>query len=157
VIGSVFGLTTVTTYVESGAGVESGARTGLASVITCLAFVLALFFSPVFLMFPAYATGAGLFGVGISMMKVFPALFKTDELSGRKLDELDLIIVYFMIGIFYVTRDFASALCAALIFSTLLKLVRYSYGEKKLVSWVKLIPEAALLAMAILKFAVMMW
>jgi AGZA family xanthine/uracil permease-like MFS transporter len=154
VIGAYFGLTTVTTYVESGAGVESGARTGLAAIVTGIAFLLSLLLSPIFLMFPGYATGAGLVGVGISMMKVFPALFQVDELSGEKLDALDLIIVYLMIGIFYATRDFASALCAALIFSTLLKVIRYSYHERPALVWTKVISSGALLVMAVLKFAV---
>jgi AGZA family xanthine/uracil permease-like MFS transporter len=46
-IGGAMGVSSVTTYVESGAGVSEGARTGLASVVTSAYFVLALFFVPV--------------------------------------------------------------------------------------------------------------
>lgn len=44
--GSMFGNSTVTAYLESGAGIESGGRTGLTAVVTGLCFLLALFFSP---------------------------------------------------------------------------------------------------------------
>src|SRR3954452_23353316 len=45
--GGVMGVSSVTTYVESGAGVGDGARTGLASVVTALLFALAIFFTPI--------------------------------------------------------------------------------------------------------------
>jgi AGZA family xanthine/uracil permease-like MFS transporter len=46
-LGGAAGVSSVTTYVESGAGVEEGARTGLASVVTAICFALAIFFVPV--------------------------------------------------------------------------------------------------------------
>jgi adenine/guanine/hypoxanthine permease len=46
-VGGVMGVSSVTTYVESGAGVAEGARTGLASVVTAGLFVLAIFFVPI--------------------------------------------------------------------------------------------------------------
>ena len=46
-LGGAMGVSSVTTYVESGAGVEEGARTGLASVVTAILFALAIFFVPV--------------------------------------------------------------------------------------------------------------
>jgi AGZA family xanthine/uracil permease-like MFS transporter len=46
VAGAVLGTSTVTAYIESGAGVAAGGRTGLASIITAVLFVLAVFFSP---------------------------------------------------------------------------------------------------------------
>ena len=46
VSGTLLGSTTITSYIESSSGVSSGARTGFASVITGLLFLLALFFSP---------------------------------------------------------------------------------------------------------------
>ena len=46
VIGSLLGTSTVTAYVESATGVEAGARTGLANVVTGMLFFLALFFAP---------------------------------------------------------------------------------------------------------------
>lgn len=46
VVGSLFGTSTVTAFIESATGVEAGARTGLANVITGMLFLLVLFFSP---------------------------------------------------------------------------------------------------------------
>src|SRR3954462_1689990 len=46
-VGGTMGVSSVTTYVESGAGVSEGARTGLASVVTAIFFVLAIFFVPI--------------------------------------------------------------------------------------------------------------
>lgn len=46
VVGSLLGTSTVTAYIESATGVEAGARTGLANMVTGSLFFLALFFSP---------------------------------------------------------------------------------------------------------------
>jgi adenine/guanine/hypoxanthine permease len=46
-VGGAAGVSSVTTYIESGAGVEEGARTGFASVVTALLFALAIFFVPI--------------------------------------------------------------------------------------------------------------
>jgi len=67
--GSMLGTSTVTSYIESAAGVEVGGRTGLTSVATAGMFLLALFFSPVFLAVPAFATAPALIIVGLMMMR----------------------------------------------------------------------------------------
>lgn len=67
--GACLGVSTVTSYIESAAGVGVGGRTGLTSVVTGLLFVLALFFSPIFLSIPAFATAVALIVVGVMMMK----------------------------------------------------------------------------------------
>ncbi|MBS9775592.1 MAG: NCS2 family permease [Fusobacterium sp.] len=69
IIGALLGTTTVTSYVESAAGISVGAKTGLASVITGLGFLLALFFSPLVAIVPAYATAPALVVVGVYMFK----------------------------------------------------------------------------------------
>jgi AGZA family xanthine/uracil permease-like MFS transporter len=66
--GAIFGTSTVTTYVESAAGVAEGGRTGLTAMSTAFFFGVALFFSPVFLMVPAAATAPALIIVGMFMM-----------------------------------------------------------------------------------------
>jgi len=66
--GAMLGTSTVTTYVESAAGVAEGGRTGLTSLTTALLFVVALFLSPIFLMIPAAATAPALVLVGAMMM-----------------------------------------------------------------------------------------
>jgi AGZA family xanthine/uracil permease-like MFS transporter len=68
-VGALFGLTTITTYVESAAGVEVGGRTGLTAITTGLLFLICMFFAPVFLMIPTAATAPALIMVGISMLQ----------------------------------------------------------------------------------------
>ena len=68
VLGACLGTSTVTSYVESSAGVANGGRTGLASVVTAGFFLLSLFFAPVFLAIPSFATTPALVWVGLLMM-----------------------------------------------------------------------------------------
>ena len=65
--GACFGTSTTTTYLESSAGVAEGGRTGLTSFTIAICFVLALFFSPIFLAVPSEATGPVLAIVGVMM------------------------------------------------------------------------------------------
>lgn len=67
--GSMLGTSTVTSYIESAAGVEAGGRTGLTSVVTGLCFLLALFVTPLILVIPAVATAPALVVVGAFMMQ----------------------------------------------------------------------------------------
>lgn len=69
VAGAVLGTSTVTTYVESAAGVAEGGRTGLTAVTTGLLFLAALFFSPLAGLVPAAATAPILIIVGVFMME----------------------------------------------------------------------------------------
>ena len=66
--GAVLGTSTTTTFVESSAGVSAGARTGLASVVTGLLFLLSIFLSPVFCAIPGFATAPALIYVGFLMI-----------------------------------------------------------------------------------------
>ncbi|MBR4000898.1 MAG: NCS2 family permease, partial [Bacteroidales bacterium] len=66
--GACLGSSTTTTYIESASGVTEGGRTGLTSFTVVVCFVLALFFSPLFLAIPSAATGAVLVVVGVMMM-----------------------------------------------------------------------------------------
>jgi AGZA family xanthine/uracil permease-like MFS transporter len=66
--GGLFGCSSVTTYVESAAGVGEGGRTGLASVVTGILFFLAVFFTPLVAIVPAYATAPALILVGFLLI-----------------------------------------------------------------------------------------
>jgi len=68
VAGACFGTSTTTTYIESAAGVSEGGRTGMTSFTIAILFLLALFFSPLFLAIPSAATGPVLVIVGVMMM-----------------------------------------------------------------------------------------
>src|SRR6476619_1735622 len=67
--GAVIGTSTTTSYIESAAGVAAGGRTGLTAAVVAVLFLLALFFSPLAGMIPAYATAAALFYVACVMVR----------------------------------------------------------------------------------------
>ncbi|WP_188009377.1 NCS2 family permease [Grimontia hollisae] len=67
-VGAVLGTSNTTSYIESVSGVAAGGRTGLTAVTVGVMFMLALFFSPLAGMVPAYATAGALFYVAILMM-----------------------------------------------------------------------------------------
>ncbi|MCS4486001.1 NCS2 family permease [Staphylococcus americanisciuri] len=65
--GAIFGTTTTTSYIESTSGVAVGARTGLASIVTGICFLLALFFSPLMAVVTSAVTTPALVVVGVLM------------------------------------------------------------------------------------------
>lgn len=69
IVGSLLGSSTVTTLSETTAGIAAGARTGLASVVIGILFLLSLLFTPIVGIVPAYATAPALIIVGIYMFK----------------------------------------------------------------------------------------
>jgi len=68
-VGAALGTSTVTSYIESSAGVAAGGRTGLTSFTTAILFLLALFLSPLFLLIPTAATAPALIFVGFLMIQ----------------------------------------------------------------------------------------
>ncbi|PYH88015.1 nucleoside transporter [Aspergillus ellipticus CBS 707.79] len=68
-IGSLFGTSPVTAFVESGAGISEGGMTGLTSCTTGICFFIAVFFAPIFASIPPWATGCTLVIVGALMAK----------------------------------------------------------------------------------------
>ena len=66
--GAALGTSTVTTFVESSAGVAAGGKSGMTSLVTAGMFILALFLAPLAKLIPAYAYGAALIYVGILMI-----------------------------------------------------------------------------------------
>ena len=68
-VGAMLGTSTTTTYVESAAGVAQGGRSGLTAFVVGGCFVVALFFSPLFLSIPSAATAPALLIVGLLMLE----------------------------------------------------------------------------------------
>lgn len=66
--GSLLGVSTVTTYVESSTGVAAGGRTGFTAITTGVLFLIAMFFSPIFIAIPGCATAPALIYVGYLML-----------------------------------------------------------------------------------------
>lgn len=67
VFGSLTGTSTVTSYIESAAGIAAGARTGLSNVVVAGLFLLAVFFAPIAVAIPGFATAPALILVGALM------------------------------------------------------------------------------------------
>ncbi len=78
VAGAMFGTPTVTTYVESAAGVAAGGRTGLTALTTAVCFALAAFFLPIVSIVPEAATAPALILVGAMMMAAITNIDWTD-------------------------------------------------------------------------------
>ena len=76
--GAVCGTSTVTTFVESSAGVAEGGRTGLSAIATGAFFFIAMFLSPIAKLIPGAATAAALIYVGILMMNCVREIDWTD-------------------------------------------------------------------------------
>jgi len=68
VFGALAGTSTVTSYIESSAGVAAGGRTGVTAIVTGLLFLLAIFIAPVFGAIPGFATAPALILVGALMV-----------------------------------------------------------------------------------------
>ncbi|WP_300358271.1 NCS2 family permease [Fusobacterium sp.] len=113
VVGAALGTTTITTFVESAAGVGAGGRTGLTSISTGALFFLSLFLSPLALMVPGAATAPTLIIMGILM------------LSGLKNIEYDDFTesfpVFFMIISTAFTNSIANGVGAGIISYTVIK------------------------------------
>jgi len=82
VAGAALGTSTVTSYVESAAGVSAGGRTGLTSLTTGVLFLVALFLSPIFLLIPGAATAPALIFVGFLMIQPIIGIDFSDPSEG---------------------------------------------------------------------------
>ncbi len=96
--GAILGTSTVSTFVESSAGVSAGGRTGLSSLVTGLLFGLSLFLSPIFLAIPSFATAPALVVVGFLM---FTSVTKItlDDLTEAIPSYITIIAMPFMYSI----------------------------------------------------------
>ncbi|KAM6516039.1 hypothetical protein FALCPG4_014225 [Fusarium falciforme] len=68
-ISALFGSSPVTAFIESGAGIAEGGRTGLTAMVTGLCFVVSVFLAPIFASVPPWATGCTLILVGCMMIR----------------------------------------------------------------------------------------
>lgn len=67
-IGACFGSSPCTAFVESGAGIAEGGRTGITAISVAFGFFVSIFFSPIFASFPPWSTGPALIVVGSMML-----------------------------------------------------------------------------------------
>lgn len=134
-LGAVAGTSTVTTYVESSAGVAVGARTGLASVVTGILFLIALFFSPIFVSIPGCATAPALIIVGFYMIDSIRKIDFSDYTEG--------VPAFFTLALMPLTYSIGDGLTIGVISYAAINLLNNIFGkEKKKVSMVMYILAA---------------
>ncbi|MEX6456630.1 NCS2 family permease [Moraxella osloensis] len=115
VAGSLLGTSSVTSYVESTAGVAAGGRTGLTAIVVGVLFLLALFFAPLAGMIPAYATAGAIFYVAVLM------LFTLREIDWDDLTEASPVAVVLLLT--PLTFSIADGIALGFITYTIAKLV----------------------------------
>mgnify|MGYP000872852878 FL=1 len=128
VAGAALGTSTVTSYVESTAGVAAGGRTGLTSVVTAGLFLLALFLSPLFLIVPSAATAPALIFVGFLMMKSVVGINFEDPAEG--------IPAFICIIVMPFAYSIAEGIVWGLIAYVLLKAVTGKFKDISIMSWI---------------------
>lgn len=73
-IGSLLGCSPVTAFIESGAGIAEGGRTGLTAIVAGFCFLISIFFAPIFASIPPWATGSTL--ILVSSLRPIPGSWK---------------------------------------------------------------------------------
>ena len=128
IAGSTLGTSTVTSYVESSAGVAVGGRTGLTALTTAVLFLAALFLSPLFLLIPSAATAPALIMVGYLMLRPISTINFSEPTEGIPAF-LTIIMMPFSFGI-------AEGIMYGVISFVILKLASLKLGDISIVTWV---------------------
>ena len=128
VAGAALGTSTVTSYVESAAGVAAGGRTGLTSLVTGLLFLAALFLSPIFLLVPVAATAPALIMVGYLMIKPVATIDFQDPTEG-----IPAFLTIIMMPFAY---SIAEGIVFGVISYVILKLAANKLREISVVTWI---------------------
>lgn len=120
-IGSIFGTSNVTTFVESSAGIAAGGRTGLTSLTTAACFVISAIFAPLISIVPTQAVAPALILVGVMMMSSFK------EIDWADLTEaVPAFMASVVMGLVY---NISYGIAAGFIFYCLVKLVTGKWRE----------------------------
>ena len=138
-LGAALGTSTITSYIESAAGIEEGGRTGLTSLVTGICFLLALLFVPIVGVVPDYATGPALVMVGLFMMK------EISRINFRNMEEaFPAFIIMVMIALSY---SISTGLAFGFVSFTLIKLLSGKAKDVKPIMWVIAILSVLFLTM----------
>ena len=129
VAGACLGTSTVTSYVESSAGVAEGGRTGLTSLTTAVMFILSLFLWPVFGAIPSFATAPALIIVGLFMMS---SVLKV-KFEGDMADVLGAFVAIIMMPFTY---SIANGIMFGILTWMFLKIFRGKVKDIHPVMWV---------------------
>jgi len=126
--GAVLGTSTTTTYIEASTGIADGARTGLASVITAICFLVALFFTPLVSAVPSYATAPALVVVGVYMFRII------GDINFR--DFRIAIPAFLTIILMPLTFSIATGLAVGFLTYTLINVLSGDFRRISLVMWI---------------------
>lgn len=128
-VGAALGVSTVTSYVESSAGVSAGGRTGLASVTTAVLFLVSLVLSPLFLAIPSFATTPAMLFVGLLML----SSIKNMKFDG---DMADVIGGFLAVVIMPLTYSISNGIMFGMLAWVILKIFTGKIKDIKPVMWV---------------------
>lgn len=145
VVGACLGTSTVTSYVESSAGVAAGGRTGLASVATAALFFVALFFSPIFLAIPGFATTPALVWVGLLMISAI----KNMTFEG---DIADVVGGFLAIIMMPFTYSIANGIMFGILAWVILKVITGKAKDVPAVMWISFLLFALRMVTLVVKF-----
>jgi len=126
-IGSIFGTSNTTTYVESAAGIEAGGRTGLTSVTVAVLFLLCIFISPIVGIIPSEATSPALVVVGIMMAGAFKNI-NWEDLS-------EAIPAFFAAVVMALAYNISIGIAFGFIFYVIVKLCQKKANEIHPILW----------------------
>ena len=126
--GALFGMPSMTTYLESSAGVEAGGKTGLSVVFTSVFFGLALFLAPIALMIPSAATAPVLMYIGINMLGAMKNI--------KFHDFTEAFPSFACIAFTIFGNNIANGICAALPTYVVMKISAGKIKEIRPVMWV---------------------
>lgn len=129
VAGACLGTSTVTSYVESSAGVAQGGRTGLTAVTTGVMFIIAILLAPIFTAIPSFATAPGLIFVGLLMV----SSVKKMTFEGDMADSLSGYIALIMMPF---TSSIANGIMFGILFWVILKICTGKIKEIHPVMWI---------------------
>jgi len=128
IFGALTGTSTVTSYIESAAGVAAGARTGFSNIAVAVLFLLAMFCSPLATAIPAYATAPALILVGVLMSQSL-GLVKWNDFS----EALPAFITILATPLAF---SIATGLSLGLISYTVVKVAAGKFREINLLIWI---------------------
>lgn len=129
IAGACLGTSTVTSYVESTAGIASGGRTGMTALTTGILFLVAIFLSPIFIAIPGFATTPALMYVGLLML----SSIKNMKFEG---DIADTVSGFMAIIMMPFTYSIANGIMFGMLSWVILKLVSGKAKEIPAVMWV---------------------
>ncbi|MBN2237734.1 MAG: NCS2 family permease [Bacteroidales bacterium] len=126
--GAILGTSTVTTYIESAAGVAEGGRSGLTAFTVAVMFSISLFFAPLFIMIPSSATAPALFMVGLLMLSPIMKI-NLDDFT-------ESIPAFFSMIMMPLTYSIAEGIAFGMLAYVFLKLLTGKYKDVSVVMYV---------------------